>query len=290
MYIDTIRLANVDPPVGLVLGTGDIASAIGRSLFKAGWGVVMLRDVSVPVLRRGMAFDDALEDELTELDGVWGARASKADALPGLARSRETVVVASFDLAIVAAACHGMASLLVDGRMRKYAAADDLRPLAPCTLGVGPGFIAEGNVDFAIETLPGQEGALVEHGPTAIPTGRSVPLGNAREERFVYAACSGPWQAWAALGDWVGAGAVIGRLGANQVVAPISGCVRGMVRSTRHGVSRGSKLVEIDPRVGAPWTGVPPRAERIAAGVQRVVDALLPVGQVRLGGHVGPGS
>jgi xanthine dehydrogenase accessory factor len=153
----------------------------------------------------------------------------------------------------------------------------------PTRSEIGPGFIAEGNVDVAIETLPGQEGVLVEYGPTAMPTGRSVPLGNAREERFVYAAHSGPWEAWAALGDRVEAGAVIGRLGANQVVAPISGRLRGMVRSTRHGVSRGSKLIEIDPRLGAPWTGVPPRAKRIAAGVQKVVDALLPVGQVRLG-------
>jgi len=283
MYINSIGLRNAEPRIGLILGTGDIASAIGRSLFKSGLGVVMLRDPGVPVLRRGMAFDDALEEGTAELDGVPGTRASKPDALPVWARRREAVVLADLDLAVVASAWPEMANVLIDARMRKYAAAADLRPLAPCTLGIGPGFIADGNVDFAIETLPGQEGALVTHGPTAIPTGRSVPLGNAAEERFVYAACGGPWQPWAALGDWVEAGATIGRLGSHEVLAPISGCVRGMVRPSNSGVARGSKLVEIDPRLGAPWTGVPPRAEQIAAGVQRAVDALLPAGSMRIG-------
>ncbi len=279
MYIDAIGIRNIGLTVGLILGTGDIASAIGRSLFKSGLGVVMLRDPSIPVLRRGMAFDDALENGATELDGVRGARASKPDALPAWARRREAVVLADLDLAVVAGAWPDMASVLVDARMRKYAAAADLRPLAPCTVGVGPGFIAGGNVDFAIETLPGQEGILVEHGPTAVPTGRSVPLGDATEERFVYAACAGPWRPLAALGDWVEAGAVIGRLGSHNVAAPIGGCVRGMVRPSHSGVARGSKLLEIDPRLGAPWTGVPPRAAQIAAGVQRAVDAILPIGR-----------
>jgi xanthine dehydrogenase accessory factor len=280
MYIDTIRIRNIDSPVAVVLGTGDIASAIGHSLFSSGLGVVMLRDSSVPVLRRGMAFDDALESGSTCLDGALGVRASDLGSLPALARGLSAVVVANFDFAVMSATWPTMTTILIDARMRKYAAAADLRPLAPYTVGIGPGFIAEGNVDLAIETLPGQEGELVEHGPTANPTGKSVPLGNVADERFVYALCSGPWQPSAALGNWVEADAVIGRLGSTRVLAPISGCVRGLVRTSNSGVSRGSKLVEIDPRVGAPWTGVPPRAARIADGVKRVVDALLPLGMI----------
>lgn len=278
MYIDPIRIG---ASIAVVLGTGDIASAIGHALFRSGLGVVMLRDSSVPVLRRGMAFDDALEGESTSLAGVPGVRAADLDGLPALARGRAAVIVADYDFAVVSAACPAMTTVLVDARMRKYAVAADLRPLAPCTIGIGPGFVAEGNVDFAIETLPGREGALVEHGPTAIPTGKSVPLGSAGDERFVYAVCAGPWHPSAALGDQVAAGAAIGQLGSFAVLAPIGGCVRGMVRQTASGVARGSKLVEIDPGPGAPWTGVPPRAARIAEGVQRLADALLSLGMPR---------
>ncbi|HEY0909127.1 MAG TPA: hypothetical protein VGD75_02730 [Bradyrhizobium sp.] len=282
MYIDPVRIRNIGAPISLILGTGDIASAIARSQFQSGWGVVMLRDAGVPVLRRGMAFDDALEDGSAELEGVSAARELNPDALPRLASRRDAVVVANLDLAVVAAAWPGMASVLVDARMRKYALPADLRPLAAFAIGVGPGFIADGNVDIAIETLPGQEGAVVEHGATAVPTGRAVPLGDAAEERFVYAPRSGPWQPWATLGAWVEAGVVVGQLGSQEVEAPISGCVRGIVRAAAGGVSRGSKLLEIDPRLGAPWSGVPPRAERIAAGVRKVVDAVLPVGRARV--------
>jgi len=277
MHIQPIRLHNDEPPIALILGTGDIASAIGRELFLARWGVVMLRDEAVPVMRRGMAFDDALEDGVTQLDGVWGARAALPEMLPTLARGREAVVVARLDPAVVIAACRGVARVLIDARMRKYAAPADLRPLADRAIGVGPGFAAGENVDVAIETLPGQEGDIISHGPTATPTGRSVPLGGAKEERFACALIAGRWDPWVVPGTWVEAGTPLGFLGERKLYAPIDGCVRGIVRPMPNGVARGAKLAELDPRPGAPCTGVPPRAGRIAAGVQRAVGALLPV-------------
>ncbi|OYX84800.1 MAG: hypothetical protein B7Y75_04260, partial [Azorhizobium sp. 35-67-5] len=47
-------------PVAVVLGTNDVASAVAHRLFNAGYGVVLSRDPGQPVLRRSMAFDDAL--------------------------------------------------------------------------------------------------------------------------------------------------------------------------------------------------------------------------------------
>jgi hypothetical protein len=67
----------------------------------------------------------------------------------------------------------------------------------------------------------------------------------------------------------------MGTLGQRQIAAPIDGLVRGMVRPTPGGVGRGSKLVEVDPRPGASWTGVPARAGRIAAGARAALAALL---------------
>lgn len=197
--------------------------------------------------------------------------------LPTLARGREAVVVARLDPAVVTGTCRGILSVLIDARMRKYAAPADLRPLAACAIGVGPGFVAGENVDVAIETLPGQEGDLIPHGPTATPTGRSVPLGGAKEERFACAITAGSWDPWVPLGAWVEAGTPLGILGEHRVYALIDGRVRGIVRAMPNGVVRGANLAELDPRHGAPWTGVPPRARRIAAGVQRAAGALLPV-------------
>jgi hypothetical protein len=275
MHIQTIRLPRNEIPIAMVLGTGDIASAIGRALYLAEWGVVMLRDEAVPVMRRGMAFDDALEDGVTQLDGVWGARATAPEMLCALARGREAVVVARLDPAVALGACRGNVGLLIDARMRKYAMPADLRSLAAHAIGVGPGFVAGQNVDVAIETLPGQEGAIVTRGATETPTGRSVSLGGANEERFAYALTAGPWEPFVSPGDWIEAGTPLGYLGNRKVYAPIDGCVRGIVRAMPNGVARGAKLAELDPRVGAPSAGVPPRAERIADGVRRAVEGML---------------
>jgi hypothetical protein len=264
--VASYRTGESKRPVACVLGTGDIASAIGRTLFSAGWSVVLLRDTAVPVLRRGMSFDDALEDGEAELDGVSAVATPAAEALPALLLARQGVVVSNLDPAVLAA-CAGSPAVMVDARMRKYAAPADIRPLAACAIGVGPGFAAGVNVHIAIETLPGQEGGVVTAGPTATPTGEAVPLGGAGAERFVYAPIAGAWLPEVPLGTWLDARRIIGRLGRLAVAAPIGGCVRGMVRAAPGGVARGSKLMEIDPRPEATWTGVPPRARRIAAGV-----------------------
>ena len=277
MFIQARPFHDSSPPVALVLGTGDIASAIGRRLFTEGWCVVQLRDSAVPVLRRGMAFDDALECGVAELDSVWAVRASAPESLPSLAYTREGVVVANLDVAVFAATYPSLANVLIDARMRKYATAPDLRPLAACTIGIGPGFTVDENVDVAIETLPGKEGGLVTHGQTATPTGRAAPLGGAGEERFVYAPGAGPFLPQVTLGTWLDAGDLIGFLGERPLLAPIAGRLRGIVREAPGGVARGSKLAEIDPRANAPWNGVPPRARRIADGVWTALDAVLPV-------------
>jgi hypothetical protein len=225
-----------------------------------------------------MAFDDALEDGVAMLDGVPAVPAQAAESLPALLSAHAGVVVANLDPAVVAASAIDRPAVLIDARMRKYAMPADIRPLAACAIGVGPGFVADGNVHIAIETLPGQEGSIVTQGPTAVPTGEAVPLGGAGAERFVYAPIAGAWQPDVPLGAWLEAGAPIGRLGQQDVVAPISGCVRGMVRAAPGGVARGSKLMEIDPRPEANWTGVPPRARRIADGVEAALVALMPIG------------
>lgn len=263
--------------IALVLGTSDIASAIAHLLFTNGWGVAMLRDPSTPVLRRGMAFDDALEDGNAGLDGVSARRASTPEELRIIAGLRDEVAVASLDPGVVALTCADFVTILIDARMRKYAAPADLRPLAGRAIGVGPGFAAGTNVHIAIETLPGREGEVVEHGPTAMPTGEAVPLGGAGTERFIYAQRAGVWQPAVALGSQLLAGDEIGTLGGKAVPAPISGRVRGMVRAAPGGVARGMKLLEVDPQPDARWQGLAPRAKRIAAGVGAAVHARRPI-------------
>src|SRR5690349_3017672 len=58
------------PKPVLVLGTDDVASAVGHALARAGLTALLVRDSEVPVLRRGMSFDDAVEHGTAWVEGV----------------------------------------------------------------------------------------------------------------------------------------------------------------------------------------------------------------------------
>ena len=76
------------------------------------------------------------------------------------------------------------------------------------------------------------------------------------------------------------AGQRIGRISGVVLEAPLAGTIRGLVRSSPHGIARGTKLLEIDPRRGAVWRGIALRPGRIAAGVAEALGAGGAVGLV----------
>lgn len=257
-----------EPGIAIVLGTSDIASAIGWHLHRAGLPVLLLRDAASPVLRGAMSFDDALEfgvavlEDVTARAQIWrGQRPGGHDPL--VSRDNLAVALAGFR--------RGEVAVLVDARLRKYAEAEDLRPLAALTIGVGPGFAAGLNAHLAVESLPGEEGRVIVEGPTETATGKATPLGGAGGERFVYTSLAGPWLPVCELGDVVRKGDALGHLGETIVQAPIGGRIRGLVRP-RAGLARGVKLVEINPKIEDRWNGIPPRADRIGRGVVAALD------------------
>ena len=257
-----------EPGIAVVMGTSDIASAIGWHLQQAGLPVLLLRDTGSPVLRGAMAFDDALELGMATLEGV----TARAQIWRGQLPEPREPLVSRDNLAVALAAFRpGAVAVVVDARLRKYAEAEDLRPLAALTIGVGPGFVAGGNVLLAVESLPGDEGRVIAEGPTETATGKAVPLGGAGSERFVYTPLAGPWLPMCELGDVVLEGDVLGHLGDTEIAAPIGGRIRGLVRP-RAGMPRGVKLAEINPKIEDRWNGIPPRADRIGRGVVAALD------------------
>lgn len=258
------------PAFAAILGTNEIASAVAVQLHRGGYGVVLSHDPMPPVIRRKMAFHDALFEDAVEVDGVRGARADTSmEIRHGLAR-REGVLVTSLgllDLIVI-----GAIDLLVDARMNKYQVTPDLRRLASLTIGLGPGFSGGANCDIAIETRPGKEGRVIQHGPTDAPDGVARRLGGSRSERFVHAEEAGRWHTAIEIGTRVYKDFLIGHLGHVPVRAPFDGVVRGVVRDGTE-VPVGVKLLELDPRGRlANWTGLDARALIIAKAVTRAVS------------------
>lgn len=251
-------------PVAVVLGTNDVASAVGCALFAAGYGVVLSRDPAQPVLRRRMALDDAIEAGVAELEGVEGRAAENLVHIMRGFIERSCVCVTVMELGDLL--CLGLIDVLVDARMRLHALKVDVRPFARHTIGLGPGFTAGRHVGVAIETAPEAVGEVIAEGSTIAAHGRSSELGGAGRERFARAPGGGLWLSAAAIGDRVREGDLIGTCGGEPVLAPLDGRLRGLVR-TGILVQGGYKLVEVDPRPEgiARWVGIAERPGRIAA-------------------------
>ena len=258
----------------LVLGCGDVGSAVAHRLFMHGADVV-ISDVPAPAHpRRGMAFTDAWFDGTATLEGVvalWIADTKQFQSHWG-----SVDAIAATDEAPDSIAGALRLDAIVDARMRKRSVPDDLRALAPAAIGLGPGFTPGSNCTVAIETAWGEPlGAVLRDTPSQALSGEPRPLGGAGRERFVYSAEAGPWLTSAHIGDLVAEGAPIGKLSGHPFCAPIAGTLRGLTRDGVNVAAR-QKLVEIDPRAQPDAHGLGLRPIAIARGVARALG--LPTG------------
>ncbi|UTD26177.1 xanthine dehydrogenase [Bradyrhizobium sp. WD16] len=253
----------------VILGTNEIASAVAVALRRNDYDVVMSHDPSPPVIRRKMAFHDALFGDPVSLGGIAAERVDSSLALRGLLGRTDGVIITELgllDLIVIQAI-----DLLVDARLQKYAAKPDLRRLARSTVGLGPGFVGGQNCDIAVETRPGKAGTIIEHGATDEADGVPGLLGEAAAERFVRAEVNGRWHTAVEIGTRVYRDFIIGHLANIAVPAPFDGLLRGVVRDDTE-VLAGSKLLEIDPRGrAASATEIDDRVKQIAAAVIRTL-------------------
>ncbi|MGJ0505099.1 MAG: xanthine dehydrogenase [Methylocystis sp.] len=254
----------------IVLGTNEIASAIAVRLCWERFRVVMSHDPFPPVIRRGMAFHDALYDDRAEVDGIVAQRGETAIEIVEALGEPGKVVVTHRQLTDIITL--KSPSVVVDARMQKNRTTPDLRGLARLTIGVGPKFSVNENCDIAIETHPASTGALVEDGETRPGDGVPRTLGGVGRERFVYSTCDGVWRTPLDVGALVFRGFVLGYQDRVAVCAPMDGYLRGVARDGVHAVA-GVKLVEIDPRGrSARWTGSDERGRRIAEAVVAAME------------------
>jgi len=258
----------------VILGTNEIASAVAVLLRRNGYGVVLSHDPLPPVIRRKMAFHDALFDDAVSVAGIAAQRADTSLEIRASLRRAPGVLVTELGL-LDLIVLRGL-DILVDARMQKYLATPDLRRLAQLAIGLGPGFCGGANCDVAIETRPGKAGQLIRRGPADPPDGISRRLGSHWGERFVRAEFSGRWQTAIEIGTRVFKDFVVGHLGTMPVRAPFDGILRGVVRDGTE-VPSGVKLLEIDSRGRkANWTGIDSRGQLIANAVAKAISLRRP--------------
>ncbi|MGO9357566.1 MAG: xanthine dehydrogenase [Xanthobacteraceae bacterium] len=229
----------------VILGTNEFASAVAVNLHRNGHTVIMSHDPLPPVIRRKMAFHDALFGDPVTVDGVSAERVDTSLGIRACLGHAPGVIIT--DLGLLDLIVIRTLDVLVDARMQKYVVKPDLRRLARSTIGLGPGFASGNNCDIAVETRPGKEGLIITQGSTDAADGVPGRLGEAAGERFARAEAHGRWHTAIEIGTRVFKDFVVGHLSGTPVRAPFDGILRGVVRDGTE-VPAGAKLLEIDPR------------------------------------------
>ena len=254
----------------IILGTNEVASAIAVHLSHAGYCVLLSHDPHPPVIRRKMAFHDALFADTAQVEDVACERADGAMQVLKACRTRGRVLVSWLGL-LDLLPIHPI-DVLIDARLQKRRITPELRRLARLTIGLGPGFSANVNCDVAIETRPGKIGLIDHGGWTDAADGIASRLGDVGAERFVYSPFAGRWHTPIEIGTRVYKDLVLGHLSGVPVAAPRDGILRGIVRDGGE-VAAGVKLLEIDPRGRlAQWTGIDERGRAIAKATLTAVQ------------------
>jgi hypothetical protein len=249
-------------PFAVILGTNETASAVAVYLCRAGWSTVLTHDSLLPVIRRAMAFHDALFDDRAMVEEIRGERADTPREIANVVGKPKCVAVTWLGLTDLLA--FGSPLVLVDARMQKTEFTPNLRNLAAITVGLGPNFLVGSNCDIAVDTQSKRCGTATEAAPARAPAGRSRPAGGAGIERFVHADRNGRWHTPIEIGTRVFKGVVLGFLDELPVRSPTDGIVCGIVRDGLD-VPAGVELLEIDryARRGS-WTGMDQRGCQIA--------------------------
>jgi xanthine dehydrogenase accessory factor len=251
------------PPCVLVLGGGELGSAVAHRLVRSGM-TVFVADLEKPTcIRTGVCFAVALGRGKVEVEGVTALRAElSGNEAPRIPRAGSVAVLAVSDRrgAWEDLVDRVGAEVLVDARMLK---GDHgvTRGVADFTIGLGPGFTAGEDVDIVVETNRGGDlGRVLETGQAEADTGIPAPVSGYAGERVIRAPASGVFTGQARIGDLVEVGSVVGSIRprtdagkaarairAAEVTAPISGLLRGLVMDGTQ-VNEHQKIGDVDPR------------------------------------------
>ena len=228
----------------LIKGRGEVASGIAFRLYHSHLKVCLTEIANPLAVSRGVTFSEAVFDGIKTIMGV---KAELVSAVPEeiyrVWQQGNISIVVDPETSIKEKI---KPEVLVDAIMAKRNSGTKISD-APLVIGVGPGFYAGRDVHMVVESNHSSNlGRVILEGKAEKNTGIPVAVGGLTKERVIWAPKAGVFTSNREIGDSVAAGEVIGRVGDLSLKAPISGMLRGLIRSGV-GVSRGSKLIEVDP-------------------------------------------
>lgn len=235
-------------PLVAVKGAGDLATGVIHRLTRAGFKVMATELPQPSVLRRAVAFAEAVTQGRVTVEGITACRAASIEEVQSAFTLGQVPVVVDLDGGFLKEMQPGV---LVEATLSKRNSGITIND-APIVIALGPGYEAGKDVHAVIETNRGHNlGRVYLEGSAEPNTGVPGMIGGYAGERLLRAPCPGMLYGLRQIGDQVEAGETVAvvKVGeeAAPVIAAISGILRGLVRDGLP-VQAGMKVGDIDPR------------------------------------------
>ena len=228
----------------LIRGGGEVASGIAHRLHHSHPRVCLTEIANPLAVSRGVTFSEAVFDGVKTIMGVTAELVSASPEEIHRAWQQGNIPVVIDPEASIKEKIKP--DVLVDAVMAKQNTGTKIAD-APLVIGVGPGFHAGRDVHIVVESNHSHNlGRVILEGEAEKNTGIPVAIGGLTKERVIWAPQAGIFTTDREIGDSVVAHQIIGKVGELPLEAPISGMLRGLIRSGVR-VSKGAKLIEIDP-------------------------------------------
>jgi xanthine dehydrogenase accessory factor len=259
-------------PTALIRGAGDLATGVALRLFRSGFAVAMTELEMPTVVRRTVAFAEAVYEGRTVVEGVEGVKAKDASQVADLLERRVIPVVLDPE----ATARRVIRPVLIVDAIVAKRNLDTRITDAPVVLALGPGFVAGRDVHAVIETKRGHTlGRVITKGAARPNTGIPGEVGGFTAERLLRSPCDGVFRSAREIGDRVSLDETVGHVGDVAIHSQLDGILRGLLRSGLE-VTAGLKLGDVDPRASREDCFlVSDKAMAVAGGVLEAACALL---------------
>ena len=227
----------------LIKGGGEVASGIVYQLHGSHFRVCITEIAAPLAVSRGTTFSEAVFDGVKTIMGVKAELVSPSrEEIYRVWQQGDIPIVIDPELSIKDEL---KPDVLVDATMPKRSTDIKISD-APLVIGVGPGFYAGRDVHMVVESNHSRDlGRVILEGEAERNTGIPVAVGGLTKERVIWAPRAGIFTTNLEIGDSVTAHQTIGWVDDLPLEAPMSGMLRGLVRSEVK-VPKGAKLIEVD--------------------------------------------
>jgi xanthine dehydrogenase accessory factor len=252
----------------VVRGGGDLGSGVVVRLHRAGMKVLVAELAHPLVVRRKVAFAEAVLAGSIDIEGVVGKMVETSEEAFDLFAEHKVPVLVDRELKLVE---WFRPQVIVDARLLKRAP-EQSDVVARMVIGLGPGFTAGVDCDAVIETMRGPTlGRVIWQGQTVPDSGLPESVMGYSAERVLKAPQAGQVRLKVDIGERVREGQLLAEVDGAGVYARFDGVVRGIV-SDGLVVPKGMKIGDIDPRGKVELcTMVSDKALAIGGGVMEAV-------------------